>query len=83
VGSNFVSYNIQDGLMGSKPCQNIFLHPILFYCRKIRKILVAKWGTPKNLKKDKIVFELKEVEHNDDFVEHNCGFVHYYFFVNY
>jgi hypothetical protein len=31
----------------SKPCQDRFLHPILVHYRKIRKIQVAKWGTPK------------------------------------
>jgi len=38
--------------MGLKPCQDRFLHPILVHCRKIRKIQVAKWGTPKNIFKN-------------------------------
>jgi len=33
--------------MGSKPFQDQFMHPILVYYRKIRKIKVAKCGTPK------------------------------------
>jgi len=33
--------------MGSKPCQDGFLHPILVQYRKIRKIQVAKLCTPK------------------------------------
>ncbi len=35
--------------MGSKPCQDQILHPIMIHCWKIRKIQVAKWGTPRKI----------------------------------
>jgi len=34
--------------MGSKPCQDGFLSPILVQCRKNKKVQVDKWGTTLN-----------------------------------
>jgi len=45
----------------SKPYQDIFLHIILVHYRKIRKIEVAKWGTPKKCKKNILLFSPYDV----------------------
>jgi hypothetical protein len=45
--------------MGCKPYQDQFLHPTLVNCGKIRKTQVAKWGTPKNIFENNVMFDEK------------------------